>query len=71
MVPLILSFALGCAIAMTFTTAAARSRQQDPPAMPSYPYDPNAVFVADTYAGSDPDSNIRAALAREFGTRED
>jgi hypothetical protein len=31
--------------------------------------DPNAVFVAGTYAGSDPDPNIRAALAREFGRR--
>jgi hypothetical protein len=29
--------------------------------------DPNAVFVAGTYAGSDPDPNIRAALRREFG----
>jgi hypothetical protein len=31
--------------------------------------DPNSVFVAGTYAGSDPDPNIRAALAREFGRR--
>jgi hypothetical protein len=31
--------------------------------------DPNAVFVAGTYAGSDPDPNIRAALIREFGRR--
>jgi hypothetical protein len=29
--------------------------------------DPNAVFVGGTYSGSDPDPNIRAALAREFG----
>jgi hypothetical protein len=29
--------------------------------------DPNAVFVGGTYAGSDPDPNIRAALIREFG----
>jgi hypothetical protein len=29
--------------------------------------DPNAVFVAGTYAGSDPDPNVRAALIREFG----
>jgi hypothetical protein len=28
---------------------------------------PNAVFVGGTYAGSDPDPNIRAALRREFG----
>ena len=33
------------------------------------PVDPNAVFVGGTYAGSDPDPNIRAALAREFGRR--
>jgi hypothetical protein len=33
------------------------------------PIDPNAVFVGGTYAGSDPDPNIRAALAREFGRR--
>lgn len=34
------------------------------------PYnDPNAVFVAGTYVGSDPDPNIRAALIREFGRR--
>jgi hypothetical protein len=29
--------------------------------------DPNAVFVGGTCSGSDPDPNIRAALAREFG----
>jgi hypothetical protein len=29
--------------------------------------DPNAVFVGSTYAGSDPDPNIRGALIREFG----
>ena len=33
------------------------------------PNDPNAVFSGGTYAGSDPDPNIRAALAREFGKR--
>lgn len=31
--------------------------------------DPNAVFVGGTYAGADPDPNIRAALIREFGRR--
>ncbi|MBO0755463.1 MAG: hypothetical protein J2P54_06350, partial [Bradyrhizobiaceae bacterium] len=31
--------------------------------------DPNAVFVGGTYAGSDPDPNIQAALIREFGRR--
>jgi opacity protein-like surface antigen len=33
------------------------------------PNNPSAVFVGGTYAGSDPDPNIRAALAREFGKR--
>jgi hypothetical protein len=33
------------------------------------PQDPNAVFVGGTYAGSDPDPNIRAAIAREFSRR--
>jgi hypothetical protein len=33
------------------------------------PNDPNAVFSGGSYAGSDPDPNIRAALAREFGRR--
>jgi hypothetical protein len=28
-----------------------------------------AVYVGGTYAGADPDPNIRAALAREFGKR--
>jgi hypothetical protein len=31
--------------------------------------DPNAVYVGGTYAGSDPDPNIRGALIREFGRR--
>jgi hypothetical protein len=29
--------------------------------------DPNAAFVGGSYAGSDPDPRIRAALIREFG----
>ena len=33
------------------------------------PNHPNAVFAGGSYAGSDPDPNIRAALAREFGRR--
>jgi hypothetical protein len=33
------------------------------------PNDPNAVFSGGSYAGSDPDPNIRASLAREFGRR--
>jgi hypothetical protein len=36
---------------------------------PAYGYDPNAVYAGGTYAGSDPDPNIRGALLREFGRR--
>jgi hypothetical protein len=62
---------LACATAMMSTTAMARSRHHSQTAMQWYRahYDPNAVFVGGTYAGSDPDPNIRAALAREFGRR--
>jgi hypothetical protein len=68
-----------CAIAVMSTTATARSRYHSPPATHlaaahlSAPQsyrprdDPNAVFVGGTYAGSDPDPNIRAALIRGFG----
>ena len=31
--------------------------------------DPYTVYVAGTYAGRDPDPNIRAQLIREFGKR--
>lgn len=55
--------------AVTSTPALARSHYHRLPA--TYLYnpanDPNAVFVAGTYAGSDPDPNIRSALRREFG----
>jgi hypothetical protein len=67
---------LACATAVTATTALARNRQHTAPvpySAGSYFYspanDPNAVFVGGTYAGSDPDPRIRAALAREFGRR--
>ena len=68
MIRLILSLLLSSTVMVT--TAMARSRLQDPPTTQWRAYDhPNAVFVAGTYAGSDPDPNIRAALAREFDKR--
>jgi hypothetical protein len=75
MARLMLSSLLVSAIAVTSTMAMARSRHQDPSKMilPENAYnppsDPNAVFVGGTYAGSDPDPNIRGALMREFGRR--
>jgi hypothetical protein len=82
MIRLIHSLVLACAIAVTATTATARSRHYGAPPSatnfgnPSYgpntgfynpASDPDAVSVGGTYAGSDPDPNIRAALSREFG----
>jgi hypothetical protein len=84
MIRLIFSVVLTCAIAAASTTAIARSRHYgahpsatyfgnpyyDPNAGFYNPvYDPDAVSVGGTYAGSDPDPNIRAALRREFGRR--
>jgi hypothetical protein len=82
MIRLIHSLVLASAIAVTATTAMGRTRHYGAPppgcnaASAAGPYvgynpcnDPNAVFVAGTYAGSDPDPNIRAALIREFGRR--
>jgi hypothetical protein len=81
MIRLMISLVLTSAIAAT--SAMARNRHGDAPftqngcdASPAGPYvgydpcnDPNAVYVGGTYAGSDPDPNIQAALAREFGKR--
>jgi hypothetical protein len=76
MVRLILLSVLAGSVAILSTTAMARTRHQDPPQ--TYPRetdfhgpvgDPNAVYVGGTYAGSDPDPNIRGALIREFGRR--
>jgi len=55
---------------VTVAAAKARHRHLPPPAA-SYdaPGRSQGVFVGGTYAGSDPDPNIRAALAREFGKR--
>jgi hypothetical protein len=76
---LTLLVAVACACAVASTSAIARSRHDGAFGNPSAilaqgPYvgynplnDPNAVFVGGTYAGSDPDPNIRAALRREFG----
>jgi hypothetical protein len=69
MVRLIFLLGFACATVATSTVAVARTRHYAPPVMYRYnpANDPNAVFVAGSYAGSDPDPNIRAALAREFG----
>jgi hypothetical protein len=81
MIRLIFSCLLANAIAVTATTAMARSRHYGAPSSETYFHgptndanafynpakDPNAVYYGGTYAGSDPDPNIRAALIREFG----
>jgi hypothetical protein len=84
MIRVILSLVLTAAIAATSTMAWARSRHYGAPSSVTYfgnSYDdpnggfynpindPDAVYVGGTYAGSDPDPNIRAALAREFARR--
>jgi hypothetical protein len=80
----IFSLLLTGAIAATSTMAIARSRHYGAPPSETYSgnpndnteagfsnliTDPNAVYVGGTYAGSDPDPNIRAALSREFARR--
>jgi len=77
MIRLMFSLVLAGATAATSTMAMARNRHQDPAEthrVDGYLHnpanDPNAVFVGGTYAGSDPDPNIRAALAREFGRQK-
>jgi hypothetical protein len=83
MIRVFFSLVLGCAIAATSTTAMPRSRYYGTPWFHTYfgnlsnvpnslynpARDPNAVYSGGTYAGSDPDPNIRAALIREFGRR--
>jgi hypothetical protein len=70
MIRFILLLILVCVGTVMSSIATARHRHHT---TTSYWYlpvnDPNAVFVAGTYAGSDPDPNIRAALIREFGRR--
>jgi hypothetical protein len=67
------AFVLICASVATTTTVMAKVRHK-----PTSPYTtqwsyapsyPDAVYVGGTYAGADPDPNIRAALIREFGRR--
>ena len=55
----------------SYRAAIAKMRHNLPPHVQWYhtPNDLNAVFVGGSYAGSDPDPNIRAALVREFGRR--
>jgi hypothetical protein len=69
MVRLVFSWVLVLVVGIPSTTAMARSRHQNPTNFYRPVGDPNAVFVGGTYAGSDPDPNIRGALIREFGRR--
>jgi hypothetical protein len=66
---LIVLLALACATAVTPTAATARVRHNVPHTAywRAPTYDPNAVFVGGTHAGSDSDLNIRSALVRGFG----
>jgi hypothetical protein len=75
---LLLPLMLACVSIAIVTTAVAKVHHKRVPPQPasnhalqSYhtPADPNAVYVGGTYAGSDPDPNIRAALMREFGKK--
>jgi hypothetical protein len=68
---LLLALACLCAAMATSAAAKVRHRPIPPDATQSYhtPTEPSVVFVGGTYAGSDPDPNIRSALAREFGKR--
>jgi hypothetical protein len=80
MIRLILSLLLASATAVTATTAMARSRHHGAPSSETYfhgptndpnaGFYPNAVYSGGTYAGSDPDPNIQAALIREFGRQK-
>ena len=63
---------VACLSAATVTPAVAKVRHRPtPPDATHWYHTPptGAVFVGGTYAGSDPDPNIRGALAREFGKR--
>lgn len=82
MIRMMFSLVLTGTIAVSSATAIAQNRHRGAPATQNRcaaarPYldynpcnDPNAVYVGGTYAGSDPDPNIRAALAREFGRQK-
>jgi hypothetical protein len=71
MVRLILLLVLVFAGTVMSTIATAQRRHHVAPTTDWYraAIDPNAVFVGGTYAGTDPDPSIRAALIREFGRR--
>jgi hypothetical protein len=67
----LLSLALALAAAtVTIADAKVRHKSASTSLSPGY-YQPQtqAVFTSGTYAGADPDPNIRAALIREFGRR--
>ena len=69
MIRFILLLVLVCAGTMMSSFATAGRRHHAATTSSSYQpvNDSNAVFVGGTYAGSDPDPNVRAALIREFG----
>jgi len=69
MIRLILLLVLVCACTVASTIAMAQRRHHVAPTNHWYLNDPNAVYVGGTYAGADPDPNIRSALIREFGRR--
>ena len=58
------------AATVTITDAKVRHKSVSPSVSQGY-YVPEtqAVYTSGTYAGADPDPNIRAALVREFGKR--
>ena len=67
----LLSFVLALAAA-TATIADAKVRHKSVSSSVSHGYyqpETQAVYTSGTYAGADPDPNIRAALMREFGKR--
>jgi hypothetical protein len=67
----LLSLVLALATA-TATIADAKVRHKSVSSSVSHGYyqpETQAVYTSGTYAGADPDPNIRAALMREFGKR--
>jgi hypothetical protein len=66
----VLGFA-GAVLAPTLTANARVFHHHRPAPVAGFVVQPQtqAVYVGGTYAGADPDPNIRAALAREFGKR--
>ena len=67
-------FLLPLALALTATVTIADAKVRHKPVSPSasqgyYAPETQAVYASGTYAGADPDPNIRAALIREFARR--